>query len=184
MQAVFFGAFHQAVDDGACVRSRGSKGKEPVLPTDDEGFDAALAPIVVQFQASILQEDDEFVPLVQAIADRLSERAFRECRQGLVVQPGAEGVEHRTTLLQASVLALLGRGVVERAFDGEEFIAERQPFFRPRGLRRRVTRRRRQGLQRVGEAATGMRPAADQRDARQLFVRLIAVDVQIALKAV
>ena len=64
VQAVLFGGFDETINDGARLRAGGGEGEEPVLAANDEGFDAALTPIVIQLQPTILQEDQQLLPLM------------------------------------------------------------------------------------------------------------------------
>ena len=49
VEAVFFGGFHQAVDDGAGGRAFRGEGEKPVFAPDNERFDGTFAAIIVDF---------------------------------------------------------------------------------------------------------------------------------------
>ncbi|GEA15007.1 hypothetical protein E308F_12510 [Moorella sp. E308F] len=73
---ILFCCFYNTVSNGAGFGAPRGVGKQPVLAADDERLDGTLAAVVVEFQTPVLQEGYEFIPLAQAIVNRLPKSAF------------------------------------------------------------------------------------------------------------
>ena len=127
-------AFHQAVIDG-----RGMTG--PLGADEEKGFaahghraHAALGVIIVRLQVSVLGIARQRVPVLERIAHRLTECAFRQHRVDLFVQPGLELGEDRDRFGLAYLVPFC---IVERAdfaLDPVEFPDKGQRHMRPAGF--------------------------------------------------
>ena len=72
---------------------RGGVGEEEVLPTDDEGLDAPLRPVIAQLQPAVLQIADEIWPLLLQIIQGLAQGALRGHGAGDGICPRRQGVQ-------------------------------------------------------------------------------------------
>ena len=75
-EAIGFGGFDNAVEDGAGLRASGGVAKQPVLPPNNEGFYCSFCTVVVDVESAIFGVTSEFVPLVQAVIDGISHFRF------------------------------------------------------------------------------------------------------------
>ena len=83
------GAFDEGEEDRRGLASAGASGEEPVLAAHGDGADGALDGVVVDGKAAVLCIGNEFGPVVERVADGLSQRGFWEHVEALV-HPGAK----------------------------------------------------------------------------------------------
>src|SRR4029453_6541822 len=81
-------------------------GEEVVLAPQSHGPDGALDRIVVELDATVLEEPAQRRPACEGIADRFGEAAARRHLQELVLQPGFEGLDQGTRVAVTVPLAL------------------------------------------------------------------------------
>src|SRR5690606_33870574 len=84
------GAADHGVGDGGAAGALVGSGEQPALAADGDGPERARDAVVVELDATVLEEADEVRPLVDGVGERLAER---RARWRLVVglrDPGAE----------------------------------------------------------------------------------------------
>src|SRR4051812_46784209 len=82
-------------------------GEVGIVPPQSNGAQRPLAQVVVYRQVSALQVALQRRPVIQGIADRLTQRRLRQSQRFLPAQPFLQLVEDRFRLLLAHLLALL-----------------------------------------------------------------------------
>src|SRR5215831_11352335 len=112
--------------------------------------DRALDGIRVDFDAAVLEEEAEPLPVAQCIAARVGERGFGRDVRERAFQPCLYGFDQRPALGLADLGALIGRTAANARLDLVEF---GDPPQRLGGNRRAG------GMMEIEELAPGMRPA-------------------------
>src|ERR1700733_3881307 len=109
-------------DGSGALTAEVEPGKEPIFPAQDQPSELTLPAIVGGLDVSIVEKEDEALPLPMQVAEGVSEWRLGRSDVALVIEPDAKLVEHGPCMLVAARAALLGGGAGERrcALDGEE----------------------------------------------------------------
>ena len=77
------GGLYQAVEQGAGLGPLGCSLEQPVLATEDKGADGVFRHVVVRCHDGSLEIDQQSLPLIEGIADRLAKQPLRP-----IIMPG------------------------------------------------------------------------------------------------
>ena len=141
----------QAQFSAPCIMA----GEERVLAIEHDRADASFDDVGVELDAAVVEEADEPVPMVQAIADGLGDRRLAGDARELLLEPGLERQHERLALFLAHGAALVGASAADRLLDRVE---------RGDALERLAGDRRVAALGDVEELAPQVRPAEGERD--------------------
>ena len=154
---------------GACEQS--------IFPGKRDGADGAFDGIVVELDATIVDEARQTFPARQGVADGFGEFALLTDQSKFCPQPRFEGVEKGAAFLLSDGATFVGTAATDVFLDGVE---------RGDMLERFAGNRRRSGGGELVEVSPDMRPAERKSDVAtigQLAVTGIAVDLQDTLEA-
>jgi hypothetical protein len=106
--------------------------EEPILTTENQSSELALATIIRQLDLSVLEEKREPLPLAVQVSETASEGCLGWRYGALVVEPRAQLVEDRLRECMASGASLFGTiaGECRRALDREQARDDLHPFER------------------------------------------------------
>jgi hypothetical protein len=92
IDAVELAGLNQRSDAGPVFRGLVMACEERVLTVENDRTDAALDDIRVQFDATIVKEADEPVPMVQAVAELLGDLGLAREAGQLLLEPGPDAM--------------------------------------------------------------------------------------------
>src|SRR5580698_9575795 len=129
--------------------------KERVLAIEYDRPDPAFDDIGVEFDAAVVEETGEPVPVVQAVTDLFGDRRLGGNAGKLLLEPTLEYDDQRLAFVLEHAAAMVGA----RAADRLLYSIERGDAFERFAGDRRVA-----GFGEVEESAAQMRPAEGERD--------------------
>ena len=93
--AVDFASFDQRSDAAPCSATFVMASEEGVFAIEGDGADQVFDPVVVDFDAAVLQEGLQPVPVVMDIGQLFAQTGFGRYLAALCLQPVAEGGHQR-----------------------------------------------------------------------------------------
>jgi hypothetical protein len=118
-------------EDGAgALTAEVEPGEEPIFPPKYKPSELSLAAIVGGLDVSIIEKEDEALPLPMQVAEGVSERRLGRSDVALVVEPGPKLIEHGSCVLVATCAPLFGgvAGARRYSLDGKEAGDDVQAF--------------------------------------------------------
>jgi hypothetical protein len=142
-------------DRGRCLRVDVAAVEEPVLSTDDDRAESALAAGVVEGEAPVAEDAAQLGLLIGCVAERAREQRAPGLVPAALGDPHEEVVDERADRLGAGVLPLNGRELRERLSRSIDLLNATEPLDGAGVLRDR----------RLEKVAPAVRPATDEREA-------------------
>ena len=130
VKPVLLGRLDYAVNSCAGLCPFLGVGEHPVLSPNDEGFDAALAAVVIDLQATVKEEGCKLCPVVEAVLYGRTQCALWSNTQALGIQPFFEAVQVWFAFLYSPGIPIFRGDVLELPFYAEELVAEVQAHLR------------------------------------------------------
>ena len=168
LDAVELAAGEERDEDRVDARALVAAHEEPVFPAKDVATQMLLGHVVVEREATVVEESRQRDALVAGVTECLRDRRVVEDEGGLLVAPGEEGVDEGPRLLSTGLLALLARRRGDRAFDSIQPADQRERVLGPDRVR----------AERLVEVSPSVGPAPDL-DHVAVFVEVIVDRVGI-----
>ena len=87
-QAIGLGRFDDAVKNRTSIGSTCCVAKQPILFANYKGLDGSFGAVVINSKISIIDIANQFVPLIQAVANGFTQCCFGWYLQSRFIQPG------------------------------------------------------------------------------------------------
>ena len=128
IDAVQLAGFDERGDTGPVLRTLIVAGEQRVLAIKRDGADAALDDVGVEFDAAVVEEPSEPVPMAQAVADGFGDQGLTRDARELLFEPGFERQHKRLAPFLAHRATLAGAVPPDRLLDRIERRDARESF--------------------------------------------------------
>ena len=108
VDTVHFASLNQRRNTGPIFRTLIVAGEERVFPIQDDGAYASFDDVGIEFDATIVEETGEPLPMTQGIADRFSDQRLARDADKLLLKPGFERQHERLAIVLARCTAGIG----------------------------------------------------------------------------
>jgi hypothetical protein len=117
VNTVKFAGLDERSDAGPVLRALIVAREECVFAIENNRTDAAFDNVGIEFDAAVVEEPREPVPVIQGIPDVLGDRRLARDARELLLEPGFEGQHEGLAALLAHRTALVGAAAADRLLD-------------------------------------------------------------------